>query len=147
MGVTEIKDIINLATVGRYVSIVVDHSTASNLSATNPLTLSEVKVYGCSSSGAFSVEIPESQKASISNTDEKVQVILYPNPVINTLYLKFKNQDLHAKEISIVDIYGRLILLQNNAQNYISISSLEKGTYFAKIVVEDNIVIKKFIKN
>ncbi|MBK8780198.1 MAG: T9SS type A sorting domain-containing protein, partial [Saprospiraceae bacterium] len=93
-----------------------------------------------------SVEIPESQKASISNTDEKVQVILYPNPVINTLYLKFKNQDLHAKEISIVDIYGRLILLQNNAQNYISISSLEKGTYFAKIVVEDNIVIKKFIK-
>ncbi|MBK8279249.1 MAG: T9SS type A sorting domain-containing protein [Saprospiraceae bacterium] len=76
-----------------------------------------------------------------------IKVKLFPNPAINFINIKFENQSIFLKEVSIIDIYGRTILKNFNTNNVIFITDLSPGSYYIKMVIENNIIIKKFIKS
>ncbi len=72
---------------------------------------------------------------------------IYPNPTKG--YINIENHhDIRDYKIEIFDIHGRLINSTtwtiNN--NQIDLSSLQNGTYFIKIIVKNEINVKKVIK-
>jgi hypothetical protein len=110
------------------------------------MTFSEVKVYGCNSSSIISNEMLSITKENPIAFNQD-QVTLFPNPAENFVNLRFNSQNYLLREISILDIYGRVVTDNIKIQNNIPISNLNNGTYFVKIVLENTIIIKKFIKN
>jgi hypothetical protein len=74
---------------------------------------------------------------------------VYPNPVVDVLYLSTSNQ---AQPISLVEIYsleGRLLLQQSHIDNetpQINVENLPIGLYFCKITSGITNQIIKFLK-
>lgn len=104
-------------------------------------------------SEAFSVSIISDYAKLISFTtndvtlsnrelDFKNEVLLYPNPVKNSLYIDVVN----FSSIEIFDTKSTLIFKGNNI--IIDLSGFSRGMYFAKINLNDGFaIIKKIIKN
>lgn len=59
-------------------------------------------------------------------------VIIYPNPVAETLYIKSNHLD--ANTFSFIDVLGRTVLVIDNVQNVesVNLSTLNKGMYILK---------------
>ncbi|WP_353078979.1 T9SS type A sorting domain-containing protein [Flavobacterium sp.] len=80
----------------------------------------------------------------LSESEEKNNISIYPNPATDYLFIK---SDLDIKDIQISDLNGRII---NNLQfqdNKMDLSNLNTGVYFAKISDENGkILTKKIIK-
>ena len=76
---------------------------------------------------------------SIDEINDVSNLSIYPNPVTDNLYL-----DSQYTDISILDIYGRKLLLSHKINNtFLDVSFLPSGTYFIKL----NNRILKFVKN
>jgi len=79
------------------------------------------------------------------------ELIIYPNPVKDNLYIQ-SNLDWNIKiKIEILDIQGRLLYsddyyLYTNTQKNIALSNLSKGLYFINLRSNNNSITKKFIK-
>ena len=87
-----------------------------------------------------------SHNLSIDRT-EKVDFVIWPNPVENTLYIKTKGIFPNAN-YKIFDLNGRSIItgvLSNS--NSIDLSNLLQGVYVLKLISEKSILTKKIIKN
>jgi Zn-dependent metalloprotease len=78
----------------------------------------------------------------ISENDE---VVLYPNPVVNTLNINTRGV---VKAIKIYSSNGSVIRTVYNYSDYnsVDLSGLEKGIYFVEIFTEKGSVMKKIIK-
>lgn len=74
---------------------------------------------------------------------ENAKIILYPNPVSNTLYLSDSNQKV--EKILIYNISGNLIATYGKSES-IDTSSLIPGTYLAKIYTVDGSFNQTLIK-
>jgi len=73
-------------------------------------------------------------------------VVLYPNPVENYLYIKFDNvyKDF---TVAIFDIQGRLLTRHiKGQQKKLNVSGLNRGMYILMLQQENAVVFKKFIK-
>ena len=70
------------------------------------------------------------------------KVEVYPNPATDYIIVKAEG----IKQIKIYDISGKLLMLQNNNDEYINIESLGKGLYLLKVETENGITEKKFLK-
>lgn len=85
-------------------------------------------------------------------TPNKVKSIdAYPNPAINTVYLKFDETVNGIAKITITDIQGKTVLQQNsdfvnNTEVALPVSGLVKGFYMINIETEAGIQVAKFIK-
>ena len=80
----------------------------------------------------------------ISNGTNIEQVILYPNPVTENLYLKnIKNINT---TIIIYDLQGNQILSTQTGSNTINTSDLKNGIYILRIIDSEGILIFTFIK-
>ena len=74
-------------------------------------------------------------------------ILIYPNPVKNTLIIN--NRNLFIQKIEITNILGGIIKYEKyNLQNIISIdfSEYNKGIYFIKIYNNKNLILNKIIK-
>jgi len=80
---------------------------------------------------------------SESITVENAKIILYPNPVSNTLYLSDTNQKV--EKILIYNISGNLVATSGKSES-IDTSSLIPGTYLAKIYTVDGSFNQTLIK-
>ena len=84
---------------------------------------------------------------NLSNEDfsSENKVLLYPNPVKNTLFLTSKN---NIDSIIIYDIQGRKIQdnIVNSNELRLDTNGLIKGCYFIEILFQNERVAKKFIK-
>lgn len=71
---------------------------------------------------------------------------IYPNPVENTLFIKVSN--LEVKLLQLFDANGRLIREMENisAQDQMDVSALKQGLYYIRLITEEGVVSKKFIK-
>ena len=78
---------------------------------------------------------------SLSTTDFSNSIIIYPNPVKNTLTI----DGLVVKDVVIYSVLGKAVLKMSN-QNTIDVSLLSKGVYFIKVSNGINASTKKFIK-
>ena len=80
----------------------------------------------------------------LSESEEKNNISIYPNPTTDYLYIK---SDLDIKDIQISDLNGRIINNLEFQDNKMNLASLQTGIYFAKISdINGKIVTKKIIK-
>ena len=80
-----------------------------------------------------------------SYTKEAKGITLYPNPATNTLNIESITK---FSQVIISDILGNEVIRQqiNNHAVAIDISWLGKGLYFIKLIGDDGLVMKKFLK-
>lgn len=83
---------------------------------------------------------------SISENLFENNIIIYPNPVSDTLHINnLMNSTFEINDVQIFDNLGRLVLKQS-VNNDIDITNLSKGIYFLKIKnIEGSSFIKKII--
>lgn len=88
---------------------------------------------------------------TLNNTNLKTeQVKLYPNPGSNKVYLEFPNALSGSKNVSLVDMNGRVLQSEtiNGELGYIEVSKLVNGLYFVQIQSENGVkTVVKFMKN
>jgi uncharacterized delta-60 repeat protein len=68
-----------------------------------------------------------------------------PNPTRDFLTISV-NENLKIDEVSVIDCTGKIVYNQKTNSNQINVSSLQNGIYFVKIVANDRVFQKKFIK-
>ena len=74
---------------------------------------------------------------------------VYPNPSINSIQLKFEEEDLGGVQYSIIDEMGRVVASGNadpNSEEYHNIDELQPGTYYLRVVQGRAVEIRSFIK-
>jgi hypothetical protein len=71
------------------------------------------------------------------------QTEIFPNPTSNQLII---NTELNINEISVIDITGKIIMETKNNTNTIRVADLPSGVYFIKLVTDERLITKKFIK-
>ena len=79
----------------------------------------------------------------INDIDEQNIIKLYPNPAKDQLNIE-TNYELN--KVQIIDITGKMLVQEQNNFSTINISDLHKGVYFIKLYVNNNTIVKKFIK-
>ncbi|MES2575629.1 MAG: T9SS type A sorting domain-containing protein [Bacteroidota bacterium] len=80
-------------------------------------------------------------------TDDNVQtpkLTLYPNPVMNTLYLSSSNQKI--KTVAIYSFTGALVKTIANDSESIDVSNLSNGSYLVKVTTDQGSFTQKIIK-
>ena len=83
--------------------------------------------------------------AVVENQIDKVDdVIAYPNPTKSIINFK-SSQDI--KSIELCDMSGKLIMRTISPKNSVDISSVQKGTYLLKIILDNGIIVKKISKD
>ena len=71
---------------------------------------------------------------------------IYPNPVVDKLFIATANMDLNS--IAVIDVNGRNVISQKSGDlNEIDVSNLNSGMYFIRIESASGNIVKKFIKN
>ena len=76
-------------------------------------------------------------------------VDVYPNPTNSSFMVSFKNQEFNKKQLTIVDISGKKVyeLVTNKDKEVIDLGTYPKGVYFLEILIENEKVVQKIIKN
>ena len=77
------------------------------------------------------------------NDVKTIPISIYPNPVENGFYLPTK---VNVANISIYDVRGALVLRALNTNNYVDVSSLQRGIYIVQIQAKEGIYPVKLIK-
>lgn len=72
-------------------------------------------------------------------------LVLYPNPVANTLYLK-TSDDLSGADVMITDISGRMRIRNRLSGNSINVAGLSSGVYWVTIVKNGKKITLSFVK-
>ena len=70
-------------------------------------------------------------------------VVIYPNPASDKITVV--GRELNFNEIVVVDLKGKMIL--TTQQNTINVSDFSTGIYFIKLIVDEKVITKKFIKH
>jgi hypothetical protein len=80
--------------------------------------------------------------ADHSNGDD---ISLYPNPATNGITLR---ADQNIKQVSIFDIYGKLVVAETDLQqtNYINLEHLQSGLYLLRVQTRSGFSVLTFIK-
>ena len=77
-------------------------------------------------------------------------IVAYPNPVKNKLYVRFKDATAPAKDIKLFDANGRDYKLNEpklaNQTIEIDLSGIKGGLYFIQLKLEEEIRIIRFVK-
>ena len=88
-----------------------------------------------------SVKFTFGEGAAIEEVTASLNV--YPNPVNNMLFVETES---NVVEISVYDIFGRQQLAVSGQQSAVSVTDLNSGIYFVKVVTDNGEVVKRFIK-
>jgi hypothetical protein len=78
------------------------------------------------------------------NITEDKNIIVYPNPVKNTLFISGVMPDI---KISIINSQGITVLSNSLSKNQIDVSGLKEGTYTIKFENNANVTLKRFVKH
>ena len=81
---------------------------------------------------------------STNGTNPELNIQLYPNPSVNSIQI----DGIIQKNINykILNLEGKIILEGKVINNQIEISDLMKGVYFISFQLDENVIVKKFVK-
>ncbi len=85
-----------------------------------------------------------------NNTISTDNMIIYPNPVKNQLYIKVNTKETTNAQLKLTNQIGQIIYTENivtngNFNKTLSVSSFPKGIYFLQIITKHNSITKKII--
>ncbi len=93
----------------------------------------------------LSTQVQVSIECQLSSPNFEIQkVVLFPNPVKNTLNIKLTHPSI-INEINIYNSIGQLVLTSIHNDS-IDVSALTAGTYLIKVHSDNQLVTEKFIK-
>jgi len=78
---------------------------------------------------------------SIDNYKPENDIVIYPNPVYDVLYIDTKDANI---SINVINLQGQNIISTNKKE--IDVSKLANGIYFINIKTDKGLVVKKFMK-
>ncbi len=78
------------------------------------------------------------------NTDCKL--LIYPNPVNNSILIKKKSVHQIIKRIEIIDNIGKVLLRSDRNENFLNVNKLPRGTYNIRIMIDDEVETLRFLK-
>lgn len=82
---------------------------------------------------------------------ENIALEIYPNPTSSFLNIKSENNFLENMQMSIVNNYGQIMedvfLEKRNSEFQIKINDWPSGIYYLKIVQNENVFTRRFVKN
>ena len=76
------------------------------------------------------------------NDQNKKDVELFPNPARENIYFKGLDNDT---EVSVYDLFGRLILKNKTNKNSLNISELNSGIYCFEFYIQGDKIVQKII--
>jgi hypothetical protein len=84
--------------------------------------------------------------ATVKNSINENEVSLYPIPTSNMINIDLKIKE--SVQINLLSIEGKKLMSMNSSssKNTIDLSSYKKGIYFIEIKYNDQVLIKKVIK-
>lgn len=88
-----------------------------------------------------------------SNSLIKANIVVYPNPAADQLFVKFdKSHDIKCVVLTVIDLYGREVAKNHTFQNSqniysIHIKSLQHGMYYLQVENAGQKRLHRFIKN
>lgn len=118
-------------------SIEINLETIENSSIAITLNAVDEKGYMVSKTITINIE------NCVGITNYENDILIYPNPTDNTLYISTSHENILTQ---IYDISGRSVINATKSHN-IDVSKLNTGIYFVEINVEGNIITNKIIKN
>jgi hypothetical protein len=80
-------------------------------------------------------------------------IIIYPNPVSDYIFIRFKSDIIHRYKITLIDNYGRIVYLEvfeniyYGTENKIDLSGLANGIYFLRVDYQNGMKTRKIIKD
>ena len=86
---------------------------------------------------------------SINELEKEDNTLIYPSPVTDMLYIKnMPEGNGNKNKIYIVSLNGQLLYMEETASSEANIScrSYSTGIYLLKIVSEDKVTTRRFIK-
>ncbi len=92
---------------------------------------------------------PDRNTGIEENLIKEKDIVVYPNPAQNGIYLVFNNQESKQVGTEIKDLQGRVLLRSESCSNpmYLNLEKLAPGFYTVSIRFEnDQIINKKIIK-
>jgi uncharacterized protein (TIGR02145 family) len=105
---------------------------------------SAVGKFSASKNDGLSVRCVENNSASIATSIKSADIIFYPNPANEILYVENYN---HANTlVQIFDLQGKQILIKHIDSGTVNISTLKNGVYLIKLTDSDHVLITKLIK-
>ena len=88
----------------------------------------------------------ELSRARMVRFSDEGSIVVFPNPVINELYLSDKNWSQIAG-ISLTDYSGKVIMTGNSEHGHLDFSNLSKGLYYLQIQKKDgSLQLEKVVK-
>lgn len=119
--------------------------------------IDEVTVTGISGGGArlanSTKTISALRTADLLEEDLELELTIYPNPIKDILNASFGLDNNANGVVELLDVSGKMVVSQPHAftkgKNDISIetSSLKSGIYFLKVMIDEDVQIKRVIKN
>ncbi len=75
-------------------------------------------------------------------------ISLYPNPASNYVDVRVSDNDIAVSRLEVYDVYGKLIneVEVINNPTRINVENLASGMYFVKVITNDGVATKNFIK-
>jgi hypothetical protein len=104
------------------------------------LWLEVTSANGCTDSDTVILTVVDN--SDITNFNTKAQITLYPVPASQTLFIDGFFSGTHQGKISLINIYGQVILEQQFEQTGVftfemDVSTLNSGMYFVKLMLDD----------
>jgi hypothetical protein len=113
------------------------------------LWLEVTSANGCTDSDTVILTVVDN--SDITNFNTKAQITLYPVPASQTLFIDGFFSGTHQGKISLINIYGQVILEQQFEQTGVftfemDVSTLNSGMYFVKLMLDDkNEITRKLL--
>ena len=75
-------------------------------------------------------------------------VALYPNPASDYVEVRISDNDLNVSRFEVYDVYGKLISEVEVVENptRINVATLSSGIYFVKVITDNGVATKTFIR-
>lgn len=89
------------------------------------------------------ITLPGSNSFLGTQVLEEVQLMVYPNPAADVLTI---DTDMSLNHVSVLDLYGRIVIDRENAQKKINISELKSGIYLLQISDGTRKIERRFVK-
>lgn len=97
------------------------------------------------------IATPEASNTIVSIPDEIINsdLVIYPNPVKNWLYLNIPDEFLNNSQIVICNLFGQILINSDIKSNHekLNLVKLKSGFYSLSIYSENKRINKKFIKH